>query len=221
MATHTRPSDRRHTSSRRRSSSRHTPGRHIPGQHTPRHTPGRHTPGRHTPGRHHIPGPRHHRSSWSRWHRPQVRMVALVTVVAVIVLARWLAVEVMVVRDGSMQPTLADGDLVLVDKLTVRWSPPEQGDLVVYAQDGGLVVKRVVATAGQTVAVVDTRVQVNGKPVAEPYLREGQEGGAFLDPVTVPTGHLFVLGDNRVSSVDSRDSGPLPVDQVIGRVRWH
>ncbi|SOB81893.1 signal peptidase I [Streptomyces sp. 1331.2] len=125
----------------------------------------------------------------------------------------------------SMHPTLQAGDTVLARK--VGGGAIGRGDVVVFrdqAWGGELMVKRVVAVGGDTVATSgdNRRLTVDGQPVDEPYLAaQGRQGESFS--VTVPQGRLFVLGDNRVGSLDSRshlevDGGTVPVAAIEARV---
>ncbi|MCL1949421.1 MAG: signal peptidase I [Turicibacter sp.] len=118
----------------------------------------------------------------------------------------------------SMQPTLRDGQLVLVACL----SQPKKGELVAFKNRGEgpkHLVKRVVAVGGDTVGLRLTRLYVNGQAAHEPYLKEIMRTKA-MEEVTVPEGTVFVLGDNRNHSLDSRKLGPVPLKDVIGVV-WH
>ncbi|MER7583226.1 signal peptidase I [Kitasatospora sp. NPDC097691] len=126
---------------------------------------------------------------------------------------------------ASMHPTLQTGDTVLARK--VDGGAVGRGDVVVFRDEawgGELMVKRVVAVGGDTVATSgdNRRLTVNGQPVDEPYLAtQGRQGESFS--VTVPQGRLFLLGDNRVGSLDSRthlevDGGTVPSTAVEARV---
>ncbi|MEU1287112.1 signal peptidase I [Kitasatospora sp. NPDC005856] len=126
---------------------------------------------------------------------------------------------------ASMHPTLRAGDTVLARK--ADGGDIGRGDVVVFrdqAWGSELMVKRVVAVGGDTVATTgaEHRLTVNGQPVDEPYLAtQGRQGDAFS--VTVPQGRLFLLGDNRVGSLDSRthlevDGGTVPAEAVEARV---
>ncbi|MEV6974248.1 signal peptidase I [Kitasatospora sp. NPDC093806] len=126
---------------------------------------------------------------------------------------------------ASMAPTLQVGDTVLARK--ADGADVGRGDVVIFrdqAWGGQLMVKRVVAVGGDTVAVGagDQRLTVNGKPVDESYLAaQGAQGGSFS--VEVPAGRLFLLGDNRLGSLDSRvhleaDGGTVPATEVEARV---
>ena len=132
------------------------------------------------------------------------------------------------VPTDSMQPTIRPGDVVLAHP--VKAGDIGRGDIVVFDDpqwEGSDLVKRVVAVGGDTVACCDTRgrITVDGHPVTEPYLQPGAGGSAGdgTFDVTVPPGRLFLLGDNRLVSQDSRvhlaiDGGTVAADQVVGRV---
>ena len=135
------------------------------------------------------------------------------------------------VKQMSMERTLEPGHYVLVDKLTPRFDPYHLGDIVVFAppdseSDGGTpFIKRVIGRAGDRVEILDTgQVSVNGTVLDEPYLFRTDPSGP-TDPTeasgesswTVGEGELFVMGDHRGNSVDSRVFGTVPVDNVVGR----
>ncbi|KAB7741892.1 signal peptidase I [Nostocoides sp. F2B08] len=130
------------------------------------------------------------------------------------------AVEPLEVVSDSMDPTLNPGDHVVVEKLSVRWRTPEVGDLVVFRVPQGreLVVKRVVALGGQTVGLEDAVLVVDGKARHEPQVDLTRIDSTYFGPVTVPPGAVFVLGDNRAESIDSRTYGAIPYGELIGTV---
>ena len=143
--------------------------------------------------------------------------VAAVALLAALLLT---ALEPLRVTSGSMSPTLVAGDQVLVDKISVRLRPPTQGDLVVFRdpQHHELVVKRVVGLGGQTVAIEDAALVVDGVTRNEPQVDVSRIDSTYFGPVTVPLGAVFVLGDNRSESIDSRTYGAIPLDELVGRV---
>jgi signal peptidase I len=129
-----------------------------------------------------------------------------------------LPLQVMRVSSGSMSPTIATGDLVVVERGD---APAQRRDVVALpAPDGReLLVKRVVGVGGDTVSVEDGVLVVNGEPVCEPETDQAALDGLYFGPFPVPDGQLFLLGDDRADSVDSLDFGPLPADTVVGHVR--
>ncbi|WP_320781186.1 signal peptidase I [Streptomyces sp. CRN 30] len=138
------------------------------------------------------------------------------------------------IPSGSMERALRIGDRVLVNKLAYRFGAgPQRGDIVVFDGTGtfgdGDFIKRVVGVGGDHVVCCDTegRVRVNGTPVDESaFLYPGNDPSTVDFDVEVPDGTLFVLGDHRADSSDSRDhlgspgGGMVPVDDVIGRADW-
>lgn len=135
------------------------------------------------------------------------------------------------VKQHSMERTFVEGDYVLVDRLTGRWSPYARGQVVVFQPPANLtnldepLIKRVIGIGGDTVEVrTDGSVAVNGVVLDERYLFRNDAGA--VEPTVasggqtrwvVPQGELFVMGDHRQVSEDSRVFGPIPVSSVIGR----
>ena len=144
---------------------------------------------------------------------------------AVALLLRWAVIEPRWIPSGSMLPTLQLQDRILVEKVRARLQRPlPNGSIVVfhappvlveagYDPDAALI-KRVVAQAGELVEVRHGQLFRNGEPVADPWPAEPMDYS--FGPVTVPDGHLLVLGDNRNASLDSHLWGPLPRQTVIG-----
>ncbi len=120
--------------------------------------------------------------------------------------------------DGfSMLPTLRDGELVLVNKLAYRFSSPARGDIIVFRSTTNTdmeLIKRVIGLPGETVQIGGGRVLVNGQALNEPYIHASPN---YSGEWHVPSGYLFVLGDNRNDSSDSHSWGFLPVENVIGK----
>jgi len=144
---------------------------------------------------------------------------ALLCVLLAVLLRAYVA-EPFAIPSESMEPTLRPGDHVLVEKLSYRFGAPERGDLVVFRApgEGALAVKRIVGLAGDRVAIEDGFLAVNGRLQREPYVDHGQVDSVYFGPVVVPRGDVFVLGDNRADSHDSRDYGGVPRRSLIGRV---
>ncbi len=135
--------------------------------------------------------------------------------------------EPFVVPTGSMLNTIQLGDRVLGEKLSYHFRTPQPGEILMFNNPDGsdtILVKRVIATAGQTVDLRDGAVVVDGKVLDEPYV-EGQPSypidhslkgdGPLTYPYVVPEGHIWVMGDNRGVSLDSRYFGAVPLDSVV------
>jgi signal peptidase I len=140
-------------------------------------------------------------------------------VLAVLLVSGLLPFQTVRVPSASMTPTVAPGDHLLLDKR--RPIEVAVGDVVVLhdpLDPGDLVVKRVIAVGGDSVGFEDGVLVRNGLPVTEPYTADFLDG-VYYGPDVVPPGMLYVLGDNRVDSVDSRRFGPVPLAAVVGRVK--
>lgn len=123
--------------------------------------------------------------------------------------------QAMVVDGPSMQPNLYLSERVIVEKVTYHWlHGPRRGDVVTFDLPGEKeeLIKRVVALEGETVEVQGGRVLINGQFLVEPWVT--RPGEPSYGPMVVPPGHIFVLGDNRGNSRDSRYFGPIALQQV-------
>ncbi len=122
------------------------------------------------------------------------------------------------VTGSSMSPGIDSGEVVLVDTLFYKMRSIRRGDIVAFKHDPGepeLYLKRVVATAGDRIAIVAGTVYVNGRRQTEPYVHDHDTASAA--PTVVPPGAFYVLGDNRAHSDDSRRFGPATSSQIVGR----
>ena len=149
-------------------------------------------------------------------------LVVSLAVLGVLLAARAVVVEPFSIPSHSMAPTIAQGDHVIVDKLAYRaGGEPSPGDLVVFRapRTREIMLKRVVALEGQTVEIRDGLLFVDGAKRIEPYADTESIDSVFFGPVTVAHGSVFVLGDNRFDSMDSRRLGSVPVADLIGRAR--
>ena len=147
-----------------------------------------------------------------------IRRVLLPVGLVVLAAALLFALEPVRVHADSMQPTLRSGDEVLVDRLSLALRAPHRGEVVVANSPVGLVVKRVAAVGGDTIGIEDGVLVVNGHREQERYVDYASIDGSYFGPVQVARGDVFLLGDNRGNSEDSRDFGAVPEDDVVGRL---
>lgn len=129
------------------------------------------------------------------------------------------------VSGNSMTPTLNDRNYLIIDKMSYRFEEPSRGDIVVFKTalktvDGSPkdLIKRVVALPGDAVRITDGQVYINNQLLRESYVQEAFTDGEV--EVSVPEGKVFVLGDNREVSMDSRsvEIGFVPIDKIRGRI---
>jgi signal peptidase I len=171
--------------------------------------------------------------------------ILIIVALGVAILIKTFLFQAFYIPSSSMEDTLNINDRVLVNKLTYRFGDIGHGDVIVFDDPrGGFeespesvvssairnvfesiglatprseFIKRVIGLPGDTVEGIDGHVHVNGARLVEPYLKDPGYDIPPFGPVTVPPGQLFVMGDNRAASQDSRFFGTIPIDDVVGR----
>jgi signal peptidase I len=147
-------------------------------------------------------------------------LIQLIIILALVFgFVRPFVMEAFWIPSGSMIPTLEIGDRVFVNKFIYRFTEPERGDIIVFESvDNGEkdLIKRVVGVPGDKIAVRDGKLFVNGKPQKEPFTNKKLPDRSFYAQTTVPKNHVFVMGDNRANSADSRVFGALPEKNIEG-----
>jgi signal peptidase I len=158
-------------------------------------------------------------TGFGRWLLETLVMVALAFLLAQGI--KTFIVQPYVIPTGSMEPTIMIGDRVLAEKITYHFREPEPGDIVVFDDPTGRhpqLIKRVIAVGGQTIDINEGKVIVDGEALDEPYLHGvATDPGTEMYPLTVPDGEIWVMGDNRPNSGDSRFLGPQPESGIRGR----
>lgn len=130
------------------------------------------------------------------------------------------------IKGASMEPTFISGEYILTSKITYKFRSMHRGDIIVFKslQNPNIdYIKRIIGLPGDKIMIHNGEVFVNDRKIDEPYINNITnvwERGYSKDdvPITVPDGTLFVMGDNRNRSSDSREFGPVPVDNIIGHV---
>jgi signal peptidase I len=162
----------------------------------------------------------------SRWIIEWVIVLAVALLLAVGL--RTFVIQTYSIPSVSMVPTLMVGDRILVDKLSYHLHPVHRGDVVVFATPPKDIatlmvndlVKRVIGLPGETISSgPHGEVLINGKAIHQPWLTTGakRDPGPPIRTQKIPVGDMFVMGDNRGSSDDSRDYGPVPESLIVGR----
>jgi signal peptidase I len=148
-------------------------------------------------------------------------VVVLAAAVAVAIILRTFVFQAFFIPSESMETTLYENDRILVNKVSYRLHEVNRGDVVVFRrpddQPGEIrdLIKRVIGLPGESVEGRNSSIYINDRLLVEPYL-DGDRFGDF-GPVTVPEGELFMMGDNRDQSLDSRRFGTIDDDRIIGR----
>lgn len=155
-----------------------------------------------------------------------IRTVAIAVILALLIRNYLLAFYI--VDGSSMQPTLTDGQMVVVNKLAYRLGAVAHGDVVVFETgkaalnqtEERVLIKRIIALPGDTIAIIDGKVLLNDEELIEEYT--DCLAAEDLAPLVIGAGQAFVLGDNRQprGSWDSRDYGPIPLEAIVGKASF-
>ena len=160
------------------------------------------------------------RERYKKKYRLSMRstIFTLITVAAVAILVATLWLPVLEIYGDSMSPGLSDGEIVV----STKSSSFERGDVIAFYYNNKVLIKRVIATAGETVDIKeDGTVIINGEEVVEDYITDKAFGNCDIDlPYQVPENRIFVMGDHRSVSVDSRNTvvGCVGEEQIVGKI---
>jgi signal peptidase I len=157
-----------------------------------------------------------YRTKYHRVLRSTVYLLIIASAVAILVVTLWM--PVLQVYGTSMTPTLVDGEIVVLNK----GAKTDTGDIIAFYYNNKILIKRVIANAGDWVDIAeDGTVSVNGQQLEEPYVTEKALGSCDIEfPYQVPDERVFVLGDHRSVSVDSRSTqvGCVAQEQIVGKL---
>jgi len=211
--------------------------------------PGRVSAGRASPPGSGSPSERSPRVPGSRRRRLLGDVLVVAAAVAVAILVRTFVAQAYWIPSASMVPQLEVNDRVVVTRLAYDLHAPRRGDIVVFksppgvepppkipsdpllrglrdigvalgfAQDQTVLIKRVIGLPGEEIEARGGHVYIDGDLLVEPYLPKGTYTSSF-GPLVVPKGDVFVMGDNRGDSLDSRYFGPIPERTIVGRAGW-
>ncbi|MDL2236803.1 signal peptidase I [Christensenellaceae bacterium OttesenSCG-928-K19] len=149
-------------------------------------------------------------------------VLTIVIAVAVALVVRNFVFGIILVNGPSMLPTLHTSEWLAVEKVTRYFGIPARQDIIIvkYPGEEDTYVKRVIGLPGETIEVRDSIVYIDGQPLDEPYV--SNEPYADMEPVLVPEEHVFVMGDNRAHSWDSRNknTGPIAREEIVGHAFW-
>lgn len=151
---------------------------------------------------------------------------ALLIAAALVILIRWFIFAPFIVDGPSMEPNFHTGERLIVNKIIYTIRHPERGEVVVFHAPSGVdYIKRVIALPGEKIKIQNNKLFINGEELNEPYIQEaideksklGKSYNTDFQETTVSEGTVFVMGDNRLNSTDSRAIGPVTYDKIVGR----
>lgn len=145
-----------------------------------------------------------------------VKSLAIAGVLAIIIHTFLFAV--VVVSGPSMETTLHNNERLIMNKIVYNFSDPKHGDIIVFhANEEDDYIKRIIGLPGETIQYRNNQLFINGEAIEEPYLSDTTYTTDF-GPLEIPEGTVFVMGDNRLNSSDSRIIGSISEDKIVGRV---
>lgn len=162
----------------------------------------------------------------AKFRNSLIELIEFIAIVFAILMAiRVFAAEPHKVSGSSMIPNFQDGDYLITNKLSIKFSELERGEVIILQDPldkNKVFIKRIIGLPGETLKLSDKNVYINGQLLDEPYLPSGlqTQGEGFLkdgEEIIIPNGNYFVMGDNRSNSSDSREWGLLKKELIIGQ----
>ena len=153
------------------------------------------------------------------WRRVRELLETIIPAILIAVLINVFLGQATRVDGQSMEPNLYADQRLVVEKVSYRFRGPQRFDVVVIkppTQGDDLLIKRVIGLPGETVEIRDGHVYIDGELLEESFLTQQTRAGRY-EKVTIPPLHVYVLGDNRNHSNDSRSFGPVPIENIVGR----
>ena len=145
-------------------------------------------------------------------------LLPYIVILVVVLLIKQFIFTNVVVHGSSMENTLHDKDIMIMDKIGIKIRGIKRFDIVVVKNDGSRLIKRVIGLPGETIEYKDNQLYVNGKKVKDNH--GGDKLTSDIKPITLGKNEYYVLGDNRTNSVDSRIIGPIEKNKIIGHARF-
>ena len=157
--------------------------------------------------------------NWTGW-KGWVRDIGIALLIGIVILQ---LIKPTIVKEHSMEPNFYENDYIILYRQAYLFGQPKYGDVVVFhselEQENGkekMLIKRIIGLPGDVIEIRDGAVLRNGTPLDQSYTLEGYTRGTY-DPVTVPEGQVYVLGDNRQNSADSRQLGCISTREIVGK----
>jgi signal peptidase I len=150
-----------------------------------------------------------------------ILIFVLIALIIAIIIGRNYVFEIAVTSGASMEPTIIQGDHILINRLAYRSQSPEKGDIVAIKIGWVMMVKRVLGVPGDVIELKDGFLYCNSKLIdseQRPITRNNNQKRRNYGPLMVWDKHVFIIGDNREHSIDSRDFGIIPYNDIVGKV---
>ncbi len=138
-----------------------------------------------------------------------------ILIIIIILIVKFFIITPIKVNGDSMNPTLKDGDIMILNRIDYKLNGLNRFDIVVLKKDGEYLIKRVIGLPGEEIKYKNNKLYINGKYIKENYTRKVS---ADIDEV-IPEGKYYVLGDNRLNSLDSEEFGPVSGSKILGKTK--